>query len=118
MLVIAAGLLTATALIHSALGERLIFSRLARIAPALTSRQRGILRASWHVVSVCGLAFALQLLLLAGSVLGAQYWIALTIAAALLGSALLVLVCTRARHPGWVALALAGLLAFFGQGWG
>ncbi|MEO5560699.1 MAG: hypothetical protein ABIR10_13535 [Dokdonella sp.] len=121
-----AGLIAiATGVAHSFLGERLIFRHLrtsslvpSLAAPPLQSRHIRILWATWHLASVFGWALAVLLLQLAlepqgglsaRSVLGAS-------AMAYLAGSILVLVGTRGRHPGWVALAAVGILSWVASG--
>lgn len=116
----AATLATTTGIIHSLLGERLIFRHLradslvpSLPAPPLQGRHVRILWATWHLASVLAWALAALLWHLAQQpalvvsrsvVLGAT-------AGGFLASALLVLVATRGRHPGWVALGGVGILS-------
>ncbi|MFD0738611.1 hypothetical protein ACFQZQ_04835 [Lysobacter koreensis] len=122
LLVTAAVLAIATGVVHSLLGERLIFRHLragslvpSLAAPPLQSRHVRILWATWHLASVLAWALAGLLLQLsqgsvaASSVLGAS-------AFAFLAGSLLVLVGTRGRHPGWVALGAVGILSWVAIG--
>lgn len=112
LLIAASGLTFIVAAIHSFMGEILIFSRMRRgtIIPIcggdlLRERHVRILWASWHIVSIFGVAFAAILLRLA-------YWplaplgaiTLLFIAGSTAISGILVLCATRARHPGWIGL--------------
>lgn len=117
-----AGTLAAvTGLAHSVLGERLIFRHLrngtlvpARAAAPLHERHVRILWATWHIGSVFGWGFAGVLFQLAVSPNDASLR-SLMVAALCLayaGSGLLVLVGTRGRHPGWIALLLVAVLAW------
>lgn len=67
MLLAAAALTLAIAVVHSVLGERRIFCRLRGGEPRLLAFQAGILWASWHLVSLFGLALAAALFCLASS---------------------------------------------------
>jgi hypothetical protein len=119
---LAAGVLAAiTGAVHSLLGERLIFRHLRHgtlvptlEAPPLRERHVRILWATWHIGSVFGWAFAGVLLALAFAPAGDPVG-PLVLKAAIagyLGSALLVLVGTKGRHPGWIALlSVAALTA-------
>jgi len=100
-------------LVHSILGEILIFRHLrsgglvpANGAPPLKERNIRILWATWHLASVFGWAFAMVLLRLAASDSHAslQALVVNAIVFAYLGGALFVLIGTRGRHPGWIAL--------------
>ena len=114
---VAAVLASVTGLIHSVLGEHLIFRHLraGQLVPtkgALPLRERHIriLWATWHLGSVFGWAFAGLLL---GLAFGSPSPLALAVWAivfAYFGGAILVLVGTKGRHPGWLALlAVASL---------
>ena len=106
-----------TGLAHSVLGEILIFQHLRRGslvpalgAPPLRERHVRILWATWHLVTLFGLAFAGLLFQLAlGRAVTASH-VTGAIVFANLGSAVLVLVGTKGRHPGWVALAAVAAL--------
>ncbi|MBK6489691.1 MAG: hypothetical protein IPF98_23185 [Gemmatimonadetes bacterium] len=119
----AGGLAFMVGLAHSILGERLVFSRMraAGLVPTqggtvLLERHVRILWATWHVVTAIGWCLAAVLVWLSLSSVGqaAQSVIALLIAAAMGVSALLVLVGTKGRHPGWVGLAGVAVLAAIG----
>jgi hypothetical protein len=117
----AAGSLTIViGLVHSILGEIIIFNRLrydnwipTQGGSALREFQVRILWASWHVVSVLGWALAAILLHLSNEVVSPlTSWLALCLLLAFVGSSALVLVGTRGRHPGWIGLlAVAVLIA-------
>jgi len=125
LLAAAAVLALATGIVHSLLGELLIFRHLRRSsivpslpAPPLQARNVRILWATWHLASVLGWTMAGLLWqlaqnpadgLAAGSVLHAA-------AAGFMAGALLVLVGTRGRHPGWVALGAVGILSWAAVG--
>lgn len=121
---LAAGVLAAlTGVVHSVLGERLIFRRLKQAglvpnmgAPPLRSAHIRILWASWHIGSVFGWAFAgvLVALALAPPGLPPAPWLIPSIVLANLGASILVLVGTRGRHPGWIALLLVAVFAWIG----
>lgn len=117
---LAAGLLAATTgVVHSVLGERLIFRHLRAGslvptigAPPLRERHVRILWATWHIGSVFGWAFAGVLLRLAFAPLDHTIGplVVSAIAFGYLGSSLLVLVGTKGQHPGWIALLLVAIL--------
>lgn len=121
-MLIAAGVLgLVTGLVHSVLGEILIFRHLRRgglvpamEAPPLRERHVRILWATWHLATVFGWAFAGVILQLA--VAPDDGPAALIMSAAVfanLAGALLVLVGTKGRHPGWIALLVAAALIWF-----
>jgi hypothetical protein len=120
---IAAGVIALiTGVIHSALGEILIFRHLRRggivptmAAPPLRERNIRIIWATWHLASVFGWAFAGILLRLA--IAPHDSLSALIVSAivfANLAGSLLVLIGTKGRHPGWIALLLVAVLTWFG----
>ncbi len=125
VLLFAAGSLALlTGLAHSVLGELLIFRRLRSggIVPtistsALSEGNIRIIWATWHLASVFGWAFAAILLKLAAEPLDftIMHFVLIAICLAHLGAALLVLIGTQGRHPGWIALTgvavLTGLAA-------
>jgi hypothetical protein len=119
-LIVAAVLLAITGLVHSLLGERLIFRHLRegswvpkRGAPPLRARHVHILWATWHMMSVFGWGFALILWGLAAAPdTPARDLVLPALGGASAIGAVLVLVGTRGRHPGWVALGVVAALAW------
>lgn len=117
-LLAASVLATLTGVVHSLMGERLIFRHLRSAglvpslpAPPLQGRHVRILWATWHLASVLAWAFAGLLWSVAREPASPSTQAVLSAAVfGFTGSALLVLVGTRGRHPGWVALAAVGLL--------
>lgn len=119
--VAAAALAFATGLAHTVIGELLIFRRMRRgtVVPTfggnvLGERHFRILWACWHALTFLGWSMAAMLLLLATAPAGqATRAIAHLIAWGMTASAGIVLVGTRGRHPGWLAMALvAGLVEY------
>lgn len=120
----AASVLAATGLIHSVLGEHLIFRRWrsGKIAAAgddafLARRHARIIWATWHGLTVFAWASAW---LAAGvarnsprSALELTLLDTLVTASAAVG--LLVLIATRGKHPGWMALFLSAILMVAGS---
>lgn len=123
-LMIAAVLATLTGIAHSVLGELLIFRHLRRgalvpagDAPPLGNRHIRILWATWHLATVFGLAFAAVLASLAATPNAPlPDLLAAATVAAYAGGSLLVLVGTKGRHPGWVALAAVAALTWLALG--
>ncbi|WP_426176578.1 hypothetical protein [Massilia sp. TWR1-2-2] len=122
-ILLAAGVLAiAIGLVHSVFGEALIFRHArkgalvpAMAAPPLRARHIGILWATWHLATVFGWAFAGVMLRLALDPDGAPGAVILSAAVfANLAGALLVLVGTKGRHPGWIALSAVAALIWFG----
>lgn len=123
MYVAGAVLLTLVGLIHSVLGEVLIFSRVRMkgMVPTnggsvLRERHVRILWATWHVVTVLAFLVAATILNLKIRHSGglAETWMAAIIIVALLASSALVLVGTRGRHPGWAGLLVVAVLVGMG----
>lgn len=124
LLAIAATVAILTGMVHSLLGELLIFRHLrhgslipSEAAPPLRSRHVRILWATWHLASVFGWAFAVILWQLA---IDPEAPLATLVVSAMVaayaGGALLVLLATRGRHPGWLALAAVAALTWFALG--
>ncbi len=120
-LIIAAVLLTVVGIVHSLLGEKLIFSKLrsAGLVPTLApqplqQRHIRIIWATWHIVSLLGFGIGgfLYCIALPNNTLDFNFVMKSAIALPLLLSALLVLVATKAKHPGWVGLLAVSLLVF------
>ncbi len=120
---IAAGVIALiTGVVHSALGEILIFRKVrsgglvpTMSAPPLGERNIRIIWATWHLASVFGWAFAGILLRLAIAPDGSpNALIVSAIVLANLAGSLLVLIGTRGKHPGWIALLLVAVLTWFG----
>ena len=115
-----AGLIAAlTVVAHSFLGERLIFCHLRSggliptlAAPPLRERHIRILWATWHLGSVFGWAFAGILLRLAFPPAPLLSVVTAAIVFAHLGGSALVLIATRGRHPGWIALVAVAVLTW------
>ena len=123
LLLVAGALAAVTGLLHSVLGERLIFRHLrqgrlvpALGAPPLRERHIRILWATWHLASVFGWAFAGVVVRLAFGAAPSSSLVLGAVVFAYLGGALLVLVGTRGRHPGWLALLVVGSLAWVAAG--
>ena len=109
-----------TAVVHSILGEIRIFQPLRRRAgtsvDALPARHFGILWATWHARSVLGVGYCVILINLAtGNPGDGQTTILeMAIVGSMLGASALVLIGTRARHPGWIALLLVAVFTYLG----
>jgi hypothetical protein len=112
-LVIAAILAFLVGLVHSVLGEKLIFCRLRQgsLVPTnggslLRERHVRILWASWHVLTVFGWCIAAVLLWLSlpASIPRPARFIEYAVIVTMLAGAALVFFGTRAKHPGWVGL--------------
>jgi hypothetical protein len=100
--------------IHSLLGEILIFRHLrdktivpALSAPPLRERHVRILWASWHIPTVFSWAFAALILNVSTLERAAIL--------AFFTSAILVLIGTKGRHPGWVGLLAVAVLIWLAK---
>lgn len=122
--VAAATLVFAIGLVHSLLGERLIFRRMRTtgIVPTnggqvLREAHVRILWASWHVVTLMGWCVGVLLLWLAipSSRLVGHSSMATAVAVTMLVSSILILVGTRGRHAGWVGLLGVAILTSMGS---
>lgn len=120
-LLCAAVLLIVIGVVHSVLGEILIFRHLrthglvpTMSAPPLKQRNVRIIWASWHALSVLGWAFAAVLLRLAipSNEQTIQLFIVNAIIYSCLGSSFLVLIGTKGKHPGWIGLLGVAVLTW------
>jgi hypothetical protein len=121
----AGGLAFLVGCVHSILGERMIFRRMrtGSVIPTNGGKVIGeghvrIIWASWHVLTVLGWLLAAALVWLATLPVQLQNQTTLlsAIATAMLVSSALVLVATKARHPGWAGLLGVAALTWLGQG--
>ena len=118
ILLVAGTLAALVGVIHSVLGEVLIFSRMRqgtlvpRIGqPLLRERHVRILWATWHTVTIFGLGFAAILFQAADPANPTMGAAALnTVAVVMLASSFLVCFATKGMHPGWVGLLAVALL--------
>ncbi len=122
--VVAAALVLVVGLVHSVLGEMLIFRRQRQdgLVPTNGGKVLGeghvrILWATWHVVTVFAWCFAAVLIHLSfPSASGTSNgFVVQAIALAMLAGSALVLIGTQARHPGWVGLLGVAVLVWLGQ---
>ena len=121
--VAAAVLAVLVGLVHSVLGEIMIFRgmRQGGLVPTnggtvLRESNERILWASWHLVTVLGCCIAAVLLWLSmptSQAPSSTYLQHAIIAAMAVGSAF-VAVGTNARHPGWVGLLGVAILVWLG----
>jgi hypothetical protein len=124
MQLLAAGvLMILIGIAHSVIGEILIFRQLRAgtivpllAPPPLRERHLRILWANWHLTSALGWGLAALLILIAVAPDPSSYALHVRIIAiATLAGSLLVLYATRGRHPGWIGLLVAAVLAWLGQ---
>jgi hypothetical protein len=119
----AAMLIFAIGLVHSVLGERLVFRRMREdgVIPTnggqvLREGHVRILWASWHVATALGwcVAIVLAWASLPSSSQQETSFVVQAIVAGTLACSLLVLVGTKGRHPGWIAFLAVAVLASLG----
>ncbi|MFN9727972.1 hypothetical protein [Acidovorax sp.] len=120
---IAGSIACIVAVVHSVLGERWVFRRM-RHDGAIPTNGGNVLRephvrilwASWHIVSVLGLALAACLFYLAAAVASepAAKFFGSAVAISMLISSVLVFVGTSAKHVGWLGLLLVALFSAWG----
>lgn len=121
-LAIASVLAFLVGLVHSVLGERLIFRRMRQggFMPTNGARLIGeghvrILWASWHALTVFGWCIGAMLFWLSqGPPSPAYAFFANAIIVATVVAAALVCIGTQAKHPGWVGLLGVAALTWLG----
>jgi len=110
-------------LIHSILGEVLVFKKMRRegMIPSfggdiLKESNVRILWATWHALTILGWGMAFLLLALASQSPTTEIYslTANTVAVSTLTSSVLVLLATKGRHPGWVGLLCVSILIWIG----
>lgn len=107
------------AVVHSVLGEVLIFQRMRKETivptqgqPVLRERYVRILWATWHIVSVFGLAIAGVLIFMSlYPVTDVRGLFLRSVAISMGVSSALVLFATKGMHPGWVGLLIVSISA-------
>lgn len=109
--------------VHSVLGEQRIFRHLraggiapTQGGPALREFQVRILWGSWHLATCFGWAISALLFWLAAPEVepGTRHDLVWVAVLALAVAALIVAGATRGRHPGWIAMLIAAVLAWAG----
>ena len=121
-LLAAAVIAVVVGIVHSALGEFLIFRKLRSVglvptepASPLQSRNIRILWATWHLASVFGFTLAAILFALSNSAAPQSSAILNALIFAFVGGAALVLIATKGKHPGWVGLLTVAILTYMGS---
>jgi len=109
-------------LVHSVLGEVLIFNKLRNGTvvptigkPLLRERNVRILWANWHIVTIFGWAFGAMLIFISSESMEIDSRIKVLlnlIACSMFASSLLVLFATNAKHPGWIGLLVVAVLCW------
>ena len=120
---VAAGLVFLLGVVHSVLGELLIFHRLregslisSSVSPILRERDVRILSATWHALTVSGWGFGAILLRLSfsSSQYTVQAFVESTILFSMLSASLIVLIGTKGKHPGWLVLLVIAISLWIG----
>lgn len=118
LLVCASLLLIAVGVIHSILGEILIFNKLRNtgILPTITSpplqlRNLRIIWATWHLASVFGFAIAAIIFFIADSNNNISF-ILNVIAWFMVAASAIVFYASKAKHPGWFGLLGVAILTW------
>lgn len=111
-------------LVHSVLGEYLIFKnkrKTGSFVPSkgskeLKERHLRILWASWHLASIFGWSIGAILIKISSEEYSIGHdFIFQTITWAMLLAAMLVLIGTKGKHPGWLVLLCIGVLLLIGS---
>jgi hypothetical protein len=120
--VAAAALTIIVGLVHSVLGEVMIFSRMRQqgFVPAnggglLRESNVRILWASWHVLTVLGWGMGAILLWLALPSSASNPFVAHAVAVSMLVGSAFVAGGTKGRHPGWIGLLGVAVLVWLGR---
>lgn len=112
-------------LVHSFLGEYLIFKHKrnkgalvpAKKSEGLREKHLRIIWATWHLATLFGWCIGLILLKIAvtESALDSDLvkMIIQPICATMFAGSLLVLIGTKGKHPGWIVLLIIGILLIF-----
>ena len=105
-------------IIHSILGEMLIFKKLRNnaLVPTLGASPLNksnirIIWATWHLASILGFAIGAILINLANEKV-LDSFIINSVSWAMMASSILVCYATKGKHPGWFGLLLVSLLCF------
>lgn len=117
-LVMAASLVVMLSIIHSVLGERMVFGglegRLARYGdPALSMRQVAVLRGVWHVLTLFGLGLGFMLFTLALPSLGMVISVPAITAVTCFIIGIYWGYATRLWHPAWIVFLLIAALCWW-----
>lgn len=118
LLLAAATVLTLTGLVHSILGEVLIFKKIRTGGmvpnieiPPLQIRNFQIIWATWHLTSLLGFLVATVLLNMAlTDSVRPEFLIPVVIT--LFAASFLVFYATQGKHPGWIGLLLVAILCW------
>jgi hypothetical protein len=126
MLIAASLVVLLLGLLHSALGEWLIFRHLRHVGgfrslafpPIVGAPEppRATLRATWHNLSILGVAFAVVLgrFGMLSTLTSSDQFVVRALALALFTSAVLRFASTRGKHIGWLGFLAAAMLSWFG----
>lgn len=118
-LLVAGAVTVVVGIVHSVLGEVMIFRGMragsivpTKGQPVLKERYVRILWATWHIVSVLGFAMAAVLISLSINLeIGLTELFLGSVAVAMGVSSALVLYATKGMHPGWIGLLIVAVSA-------
>jgi len=119
---IAGSLTIALGIIHSALGEILIFRHLRNSDifsdtgnAELKPRHYNTLWSAWHLVTLfgCGLGITLLVLSISHSPVSSVNNISITISVMFIISAIYWLFGTKGKHPAWIVLSAISILTWW-----
>jgi hypothetical protein len=123
----AAAITFVVGLVHSALGEKLVFRRLRAWDELVPTNGGNVLRehhvrilwASWHLVTVFGWCMGAVLLRLSWPALpdASNGFAAQACAVAALAGSACVFIGTQAKHPGWIGLLAIAVCVWLGGAW-
>ena len=109
--------------VHSVVGELLIFRRLSNVSPAAAASDTELptccvrhMRTAWHVVTIFAWGFGAVLLRLslASSQYASETFAVSAILFSMLAASLIGLVGSGTKHPGWLVLPLIAIFLWLG----
>lgn len=111
LLIAATALCILLGIVHSVLGEVLIFRHWRKTPPNIPRQHQGIIIATWHITTLLAFTTAILIHIISDKFATIPVWHWSLVTCFIL-SGLLVLWLTKARHPGWIVLfIIAGLVA-------
>lgn len=120
-LLISGALLALTAVVHSAVGEKLLLIPLQKVdgLPTVggsTRVAKETLRFAWHVTSVLGIGIAVILVYYASvpKLAPDQIYVLRVLSLTCQASFVVAIVGSRARHPSWIVFLLVSILIWLG----
>lgn len=110
-------------LVHSVMGEYLIFHKLIKPSTykitaetqSWTRKYNGIIWATWHLASILGWCVGAILIFLAKSDTTPHVFPLQVICIGMLAGGLIVAIGTSGKHPGWIVMSIIGILIVLGS---